>query len=128
MNRPFQGIYRARCTRVVDGDTCDVVLDLGFHLTATFRLRLWGVNTPEMHAKDPAERVLAANAANFLANRLMMIHEDEEDEWPLRVETLRDTDSFGRWLAKVAYTDPDGNDVLVNDELVMNGHAVPFRR
>ena len=125
MNQPFSGRYRARCTHVVDGDTIDVTVDLGFHLTATMRLRLWGVNTPEMHDKDPGIRKKAAEAKEYT---LLCMPPHKGEEWPLSIETLKDPDVFGRWLAKVWYADATEVTHFLNDELVSTGLAVEFMR
>lgn len=127
MNQPFSGRYRARCTRVVDGDTIDVTVDLGFHLSATMRLRLWGIDTAEMNAKDDALRKQAQEAKDFVG--VMVLSPAGSTEWPIKIETLKDTDSFGRWLAKVWYLDTTkGFEVLLNDELIIAGLAEAYRR
>ena len=127
MNQPFSGRYRARCTRVVDGDTLDVTVDLGFHLSATMRLRLWGIDTAEMNDKDPAMRKQAQDAKSFTTT--VVQSPTGSTEWPIKIETLKDTDSFGRWLAKVWYLDSSkGFEVLLNDELIIMGLAEAYRR
>lgn len=79
--------YRARLLRVVDGDTIDVMLDLGFQTYCSQRLRLLGVDTPErgqpgfVEASDVTASTLNAAAV-------------------ITVHTVR-KDSFGRWLAEV---------------------------
>jgi micrococcal nuclease len=95
--------YRAELVRVIDGDTIDVDIDLGFDKIRTRqRLRLLGVDTPE---KGEAGYVGATHAT---ASRL----------WPadeIIVHTIR-KDSFGRWLANVWY---DGNSL--NEALIKMG-------
>lgn len=92
--------------RVVDGDTVDLELDLGFHLTAALRFRLVGVNTPEIF-HDPVPD-------GFTAKQIT-------EEWLqaraglLTVRTTK-TDAFGRWLAEIIA--PDGT---LNGELVKRG-------
>ena len=49
-------IYRADITRVVDGDTCDVTLHLGFDILYKGRVRLTGIDTPESRTRDPEEK------------------------------------------------------------------------
>jgi len=115
--------YRARCVRVVDGDTADLVVDVGFHQTATLRLRLLGVDTPEMHAKDPAERERAVLARQYLIQALKPGLALPQD-WPLRIRTEK-SDAFGRWLADIWLAD---SGVSVNGELLKLGHAVEFKR
>ena len=114
--------YRARCTNVVDGDTIDVVLDTGFHSTRTERLRLLGVNTPELHDKNPTQRQAAIDAKRFTTGVL-----DEwasgAGPWPLLVTTTK-TDSFGRYLADVTSYAVD--DHYLSDLILDAGHGVSF--
>jgi micrococcal nuclease len=127
LNQPFSARYRARCTRVVDGDTIDVTVDLGFRLTATMRLRLWGIDTAEMNDKDEVLRKQAQDAKDLVTK--VTLSPAGSTEWPIRIETLKDPDNFGRWLAKVWYLDSDkGFEVLLNDELIILGLAEAYRR
>lgn len=86
MSRPFY--YYARLDRVVDGDTIDVTLDLGFRTFCKQRLRLLGFDAPER--KEPG----------FLecrdALQALMQHAKE-----ILVHTVKQ-DSFGRWLSEVS--------------------------
>jgi endonuclease YncB( thermonuclease family) len=94
--------YRARAARVIDGDTLDVELDQGLHTYRLERLRLLGVNTPELHASDPAVRAQAAEAKAFV-ERWLEVHAHGSDAvtgWPLLLITSK-SDAFGRWLADV---------------------------
>ena len=47
--------FQARVKRVVDGDTLDLDIDLGFHITLRERVRLMGIDTPETRTRDPIE-------------------------------------------------------------------------
>ena len=97
--------------RVVDGDTIDLTLDLGFHLSAALRFRLLGVNTPEVGYPGAEE------AAAFVAAWLAL-------PGPLVVHS-RKADSFGRWLADVRRDDhPSSLSLLLLDA----GLAVPYSR
>ncbi len=122
---PFPGgAYRARCTRVVDGDTADLVVDVGYHVTLTSRFRLLGINAPEMHAADPAVRQRALDAKTYLAAAI----EAGAGDWWLRLTDVKpDADSFGRWLAVMWRRTPTGVDRNVNQDLVDAGLAVVFR-
>lgn len=122
MNYPFPlPSYRARCTNVVDGDTLDVLIDLGLHTHLTARIRLLGIDTAEMNAKDPVERQRAQDA-----RAKVVAWVQATDPWPLRVTTHK-SDSFGRWLAKVYFQTAAG-ECCVNDELLRLGLAVPYVR
>lgn len=101
--------YRANIFNVVDGDTVDATIDVGFHMTAKLRLRLLGVNAPEMHGES---RVAGEKAKHFTTQLL------DQDV----VITTHKSDSFGRWLANISLS----NGKLFNDLLIQSGNAVPF--
>lgn len=118
--------YRATIERVVDGDTFDATLDLGFYTWRHERLRLLGsfcgVNTPEMHAADPAVRA-RANAAKTRVLDLMPMGS------VVTVRTHRQEagdpkDGFGRFLAEVILKDGTN----LGDLLLAEGLAVPYER
>lgn len=97
--------YRARPVRAVDGDTIEVVADLGFGLalgtpSLPLTLRLIGIDTPELRSKDRKERAAAKRAHHFTGQWLLDSAELNGVEWPVRITTERD-DAFGRWLATV---------------------------
>ena len=118
--------FRARCLNVVDGDTVDLLIDIGFHITFTGRFRILGINTAELHAKDPAERVLAVAAKDQVTAWLKPSQATSVD-WPLQVRTKKDTDSFGRWLAEITL-DIDGlPSQSVGQKLLELKLAVPYK-
>jgi micrococcal nuclease len=57
-------------TNVVDGDTIDVVIDLGFDISFTSRVRLAGIDTPESRTKDKVEKALGLESKKYLADRI----------------------------------------------------------
>jgi micrococcal nuclease len=101
--------YDAKVINIIDGDTVDCVISLGFYLTATHRLRLLGVNCPEVHGPTRAEGLKAAEytRATLLGQTV-------------RIRTAK-SDSFGRWLAQIYV---DGLDF--NQSLIDRGLAVPY--
>ncbi len=107
-------IYRARPIKVIDGDTLDITIDAGFRNYREERLRLLGVNTPEMKAPT---REAGEAARQFVTNWIVW-----GDTWPLVIETEK-SDAFGRYLARVWRT-MDG--ACLNDDLLAAGHAVVF--
>ncbi|HKE98034.1 MAG TPA: thermonuclease family protein [Actinomycetes bacterium] len=109
-------VYRARPVRAVDGDTVDVVIDQGMHTQRLERLRLFGINCPEVHGETrPAGLAASAYTTGWLA-------EAGTDAWPLVLQTAR-SDVFGRWLAIVWRASDQRS---LNDDLVAAGHAVAF--
>ena len=108
--------YRAKLKRIVDGDTLEVIIDVGFHGTQTEQLRLLGVNTPEMKG---ASREAGLKAKQFTHEWLIQAGQSPS-EWPLIVNTEKD-DVFGRYLATVYRT---ADFVSLNQALLNSGNAV----
>jgi micrococcal nuclease len=106
--------YRAQVVRWVDGDTVDLLVDLGFTVQVRQRFRLLGIDTPEVNRKASRE---AGKAATAFAAGLA----------PVGAEVLvrsYKTGKFGRWLAEVLPLDGDGEPLQsVNDALLQAGHA-----
>ena len=98
---------------VVDGDTLDVTVDLGFQTRRNVRLRLYGVDTAEIYGVDDTsdEYERGMTHARFVADWL----DDARDAnpnapWPLRVYTLRVAGKYGRYVADVL--DDDGDSLV----------------
>lgn len=111
-------VYRASWERVIDGDTVDTRVDAGFRNYRRERLRLLGVNAPEMKGAT-REAGLAARAyvEAWLAEAELGA---TDDSWPLIIETSK-SDAFGRFLA-VVWRVSDG--ACLNEALLADGHAV----
>jgi len=110
--------YRARCLRVVDGDTIDVLTDLGFRVGWDQRIRLHGIDTYELNDSDAAKRALAVRGKEFVAAKI--------EGKNVVLNTFKDRgDKYGRWLAVVHYPGDDGTWHELNGELIAEGLAVP---
>lgn len=106
--------YSARLNRVVDGDTVWLWVELGFNVAVTLDFRLYGINTPELVG---ATRV-AGLAAKAELERLLGLGR-------LRILTYK-PDKYGRWLAEMFVTPPNGPEFRVNDALLQGGFAKPY--
>lgn len=112
--KPFQ--YRARVKRVIDGDTLEVEVDLGFYNYHHTVLRLAGIDAPEPRGIDKLE---GKDASEHLRS---LVH-GGVGEWPLLIETSK-TGKYGRWIATLFYYDPNVSDfVNVNTKMVDDGFA-----
>lgn len=113
--------YNATLTYWVDGDTCDVDIDLGFGVVLKDqRLRLQGINTPETRTKDEEEKRAGLLATNFCKSRI-------PEGKKCRIRTVKDgKGKFGRILAEVLYMDTKENWVNLNEQLLDQGHDVPY--
>lgn len=107
--------YRAKVLDVIDGDTLDLMVDLGFNVHHQIRVRLNGVNTPESRTSDKAEKALGMKAKAFT--------EDWVTRHPVvHVSTSKDKkEKFGRILALV-YSD-ESKQCCLNDDLIDSGNA-----
>jgi len=111
--------YRARVERVVDGDTLDLGIDLGFGVSLTgdeARVRLRGIDTAETFGvpKDSEEYTTGQRHKAFVEE---WVADTDDQEWPVFVETAKDDQrgKYGRWLA-VVQRRIDG--AVLNDDLV----------
>ena len=118
--------YNAVLDRVVDGDTIDVNIDLGFNVWKKIRVRMEGINTPESRTRDLEEkkRGLAAK------DRLVEILKFNDNKCVLKVSGVG---KYGRALATVLVNSlsvlngEDGITLIdVNKQLIKEGHAVEY--
>lgn len=106
-------VYRIRrLVRVVDGDTYDLVLDAGFHLSYAHRFRLFEWDTPEVRAGTDWEKQQAGVATTAVVDWFA----NHQPLNQLRVRTHK-ADSFGRWLADVFHLGEDGQVSDLGDHL-----------
>ena len=108
--------YGCKVTRVVDGDTIDVDLDLGFDIIYKCRVRLYGIDTPESRTRNKDEKVRGKLAAKFLQDAI-----SNGKNVILQTQLKDSKGKFGRVLASVIV---DGIDV--NQQMVVNHMAVRY--
>ena len=114
--------YNFRVTeinRVVDGDTIDVTIDLGFDLYKKERVRVAGIDTPEKRTRDLEEKALGIDATNYLKKKL----EDTiagDEELTIRTELKGGMGKYGRLLGWL-YIGEDS--VSINETMINEGYA-----
>ena len=114
--------YNFRVTeinRVVDGDTIDVTIDLGFDLYKKERVRVAGIDTPEKRTRDLEEKALGIDATNYLKEKL----EDTiagDEELTIRTELKGGMGKYGRLLGWL-YIGEDS--VSINEVMITEGYA-----
>ena len=114
--------YNFRVTkinRVVDGDTIDVTIDLGFDLYKKERVRVAGVDTPEKRTRDKEEKVLGIDATNWMKEQLEGAI-DGEDELTIRTELKGGMGKYGRLLGWLYVGD---DDISLNEKMIVQGYA-----
>jgi micrococcal nuclease len=108
--------YRVKqVLRVVDGDTIDVDLDLGFNISYTQRVRLAGIDTPESRTTDKTEKALGLEVKKHLSDLLK-----SATQTVIRTEKPDSTEKYGRILGWIFL---DGSSESVNSALVAEGYA-----
>jgi micrococcal nuclease len=114
--------YRIEIVKVIDGDTVDVNIDLGFGVwMKKERVRLHGIDTPESRTRDLAEKQFGLLAKDFLKNQLTL-------GTPI-LKTHKDaTGKFGRILGELLYIDNEetGSMVNINEYMIESAHAVAY--
>ena len=114
--------YNFRVTeinRVVDGDTIDVTIDLGFDLFKKERVRVAGVDTPEKRTRNLEEKELGIHATNWLKKQL----EDTiagDEELIIRTELKGGVGKYGRLLGWLYIGD---NNISINEQMIDEGYA-----
>ena len=108
--------------RVVDGDTIDVTIDLGFDLYKKERVRVAGVDTPEKRTRDKEEKELGIDATNWLKDRLEAAIAGEED-LVIRTELVGGVGKYGRLLGWLYIGDQE---LSLNEIMITEGYAWPY--
>ena len=105
--------------RVVDGDTIDVTIDLGFDLSKKERVRVAGVDTPEKRTRNLEEKALGIDATNWIKEKLEGAI-DGEDDLVIRTELVGGMGKYGRLLGWLYIGD---STVSLNEQMIDEGYA-----
>ncbi len=114
--------YNFRVTeikKVLDGDTIDVIIDLGFDLAKTERVRIAGVDTPEKRTRNLEEKALGIDATEWLKDKLEGAI-DGDDDLVIRTELVGGVGKYGRLLGWLYIGD---SDVSLNEQMITEGYA-----
>jgi len=108
--------YRVKkITSVVDGDTIDVDIDLGFSVSFSQRVRLAGIDAPESRTKDKFEKSLGLEAKEYLKTKLK-----DAELVVIKTEKPDSSEKYGRILGWLYV---NGDTVSVNDQMIEDGYA-----
>ena len=114
--------YNFRVTeikKVVDGDTIDVVIDLGFDIYKHERVRVAGIDTPEKRTRDLEEKELGIHATNWMKDKLTETIKGDE-ELTIRTELKGGVGKYGRLLGWLYIGD---SDLSLNEQMITEGYA-----
>ena len=104
-----------KVTNVVDGDTIDVEIDLGFDISFSSRVRLAGIDTPESRTKDKIEKALGLEAKEYVKSKIK-----DAKEVVIKTEKMDSSEKYGRILGWLYL---DGSTVSVNEQMIADGYA-----
>lgn len=107
--------YVKKVTKVVDGDTIDVDIDLGFDISFSSRVRLAGIDTPESRTTDKMEKALGLEAKAYLKHEI-----ESAKTVVIKTEKMDSSEKYGRILGWVFL---DGASVSLNEKMIIDGHA-----
>jgi len=107
-------IYNAKCIKVVDGDTIDAQIDLGFDTHKVIRIRLVGINAPESRTRDLEEKTRGLAAKQFVIDILKKHHNNF-------ILHSQGVGKYGRCLGEIFL-----GDVKLNELLITEGHATAY--
>jgi micrococcal nuclease len=107
--------YVKKVTKVVDGDTIDVEIDLGFDISFSSRVRLAGIDTPESRTTDKAEKALGLESKAYLKHAI-----DNAKSVVIKTEKMNSSEKYGRILGWVYL---DGDTESLNDKMINDGYA-----
>jgi micrococcal nuclease len=102
-------------TKVVDGDTIDVDIDLGFDISFSSRVRLAGIDTPESRTSDKMEKALGLEAKEYLKYKLK-----DAKTIKIKTEKMDSSEKYGRILGWIFV---DDHEVSVNQQMIDDGYA-----
>ena len=115
-------IYRAKLDRVVDGDTVDALIDVGFDIWFKKRIRFKGVDTWESRTRNLEEKALGLKAK---ARTKELLEKVSSKPGYFRIKSYG-LGKYGRVLADVFIMDKDGKQWNINETLISEGHAYVY--
>ena len=107
--------YVRKVEGIVDGDTIDVLIDLGFDILFSSRVRLAGIDTPESRTKDLAEKKLGLESKEHLKSKLK-----DAKSVKIKTEKMDSSEKYGRILGWLFI---DDQSTSINEQMISEGYA-----
>jgi len=107
--------YVKKVSKIVDGDTIDVDIDLGFDISFSSRVRLAGIDTPESRTTDKMEKALGLEAKGYLKHEI-----ESAKKVVIKTEKMDSSEKYGRILGWVFL---DDSTVSLNEKMIADGYA-----
>ena len=115
-------IYRGKLDRVVDGDTIDALIDVGFDIWFKKRIRFKGIDTWESRTRDLEEKKRGLEAKKRTRELLEEVS-SKSGYFRLRSHGVG---KYGRVLADIFIQDKEGKEICINQQLITEGHAYVY--
>jgi micrococcal nuclease len=106
--------YKAKITEVYDGDTVTALVDLGFRISFEIKIRLLGINTPELRGAERPQGLIARDRLRELILNKEVVLKTEKDR----------QEKFGRWLGKIFLPN---STTSVNQQLIEEGLTTVYK-
>ena len=107
--------YVKSVEKIVDGDTIDVIIDLGFDVLFASRVRLAGIDTPESRTTDKMEKTLGLEAKEYIKHFFK-----DAKSVIIKTEKMDSSEKYGRILGWVFV---NGDSISINDHMIKDGYA-----
>ena len=112
-------IYRIKSVlKVVDGDTIDASIDLGFDISLSKRIRLAGIDTPESRTRDLEEKALGLESKEWLKKAL-----EGAKDILIKTELPGSTEKYGRIIGHLFI---NGQETSLNNQMITSGYALAY--
>ena len=115
-------IYRGKLERVVDGDTIDALIDIGFDVWVKKRIRYKGIDTWESRTRNLEEKAMGLKAKER-NKELLEVVSSKPGFFRLKSYGVG---KYGRVLADIYIQDSEGNSIWINEQLITEGHAYVY--
>ena len=115
-------IYRGKLDRVIDGDTIDALIDVGFDIWVKKRIRYKGIDTWESRTRNLEEKAKGLEAK---ARNKELLVEVSENSGYFRLKSYG-VGKYGRVLGEIFIQDKDGKQYNINETLIAEGHAYEY--
>jgi len=115
-------IYRGKLDRVVDGDTIDALIDVGFDIWFKKRIRFKGIDTWESRTRDLEEKKRGLEAKKRTQE---LLEEVSSKSGLFRLKSYG-VGKYGRVLADIFIQDKEGKEICINQQLITEGHAYVY--
>ena len=113
-------IYRIKqITKVIDGDTIDADIDLGFDISLSKRIRLAAVDTPESRTSDANEKKYGLESKEWLKHKI-----ENAKNILIKTELPDSTEKYGRIIGHLFINDQETS---LNDQMIVEGYAWPYK-